>query len=761
MTEIDLTSFDGVAQESFIVFGRKNDEFPGTILLSSSTRTQSLDYAALIPFPSVSKKEDVRMSLVDVGDIDGDGTNDLLVGYPDAAQVVGYYQIAEDRCLHENLEASFSLHGLEGSGFGWAMDGLGDLNSDGYGDWMVSAKEEGVVYVIYGQPRDMLLGAIPVASNWTRELGFRIFRSTIETTSSFGLAVSRGGDVNKDGAMDVLVSALSTNAEGIIYVLFGKIIAAYSAEFIEDIYVDQLDGRNGVVIRAPRLSFGGISLAGVGDINSDGYADIAIGSLPYAGGFISQRTYLIFGNAIANLSASSETIYLSELSQRPGLGVLLVGGGFSVSAVGDVNQDGIVDLMVTNCLMSEGSQRYPTYFVLFPSNFSSSPTESPSSHPSRAPTALPSSSPSSSRPTNYPSLASQPGALPENSSLRPTVPFPLSLRPSRSKPSPRPSRLPTPAPSLLPSYFPSEGPTAAPTTRGTKSERTRPPHDNRVDPRTPSNKPTMIFNLSALGSLSRLPWTRIDCDRPGEYRASLGENTEFFVLSAGAITIVPSVSALNIIYFLPLRSQELSVVTIDQFQNTRDSINIRAFLDFQSVEDVPYSSHPLTFYLSSSQQVSLSNLQTIGDFNATASLLLYRPREEVRNNFLFQLSMLFGGLVLGVVLILFHKLFFADSGEHPKDKPFLTSTDEEVEEREFDEADDHDESLEDDDSLFLGAMFSSSADQSSHLSSLRDSCEWSSWNVSDEDSDDIIDPDDEEDADYLDLAADDEEKESF
>jgi hypothetical protein len=229
----------------------------------------------------------------------------------------------------------------------------GDVNGDGIPDMLVSkgsvANEptQGRNWVIFGQRPMPPLIDLDDPSTYS---GF-VIEGADEDDGAYESVGA--GDINGDGLGDIIVGAgggdnnLRFNS-GTTYIVFGKkdtapvLLAAFDAG---------TQGTLGYRIDGPHeLALAGRWVAAPGDMNDDGLADILIGA-PFAG-----RSYVVFGKAdtapIDLRSFEGDT----TRSMLPGE---VIGEGFrietpspdadrsySVGAAGDVNGDGIPDVVI-------------------------------------------------------------------------------------------------------------------------------------------------------------------------------------------------------------------------------------------------------------------------------------------------------------------------------------------------------------------------------------------------------------------------------
>lgn len=236
---------------------------------------------------------------------------------------------------------------------GLAIDLAGDVNGDGFADFVIT-DDAGAIgggfplgesYVVFGKASGF--DASIDVTGLDGADGFRI--TGLSTTTAAGDAVSLGGDINGDGFADVVMTAGFANAGGLTssgetYVVFGK-----ASPFQAVISADDLDGSDGFRLQGERqYDLSGRSASIAGDVNGDGFADLTIGAAGANDGAETTvgRTFVLFGGGLA----FAQDISLGGLDGADGFAITGIdkddGSGFSVKGAGDVNGDGLQDLII-------------------------------------------------------------------------------------------------------------------------------------------------------------------------------------------------------------------------------------------------------------------------------------------------------------------------------------------------------------------------------------------------------------------------------
>ncbi|MEO1792582.1 MAG: hypothetical protein AAFR25_10205 [Cyanobacteria bacterium J06629_19] len=320
------------------------------------------------------------------GDINDDGFDDVIVSKESESSYVLFGSADE-------FSRTVDLSDFDGSN-GFSIDvesrlvsSAGDVNGDGIDDIIIGNPDAapngkvdaGTSYVVFGR-RDFS-GAPDLENldenfdeNFDENSGFFINGSNeFEDTGS---SVSDAGDINGDGFDDVMVTSFPSRentepATGEIAVVFGSATS-------ENIELQDLDGSNGFILTGTdSFDYAGSELSRAGDVNSDGIDDIIIGApgSDPKGEASAGVAYVVFGRS----DGFDRVVDLPSLDGSNGF---VINGkqsgsfaGSSVSDAGDVNDDGISDVIIgaPTQLFFGGDSPSETY-VVFGADGSAPPT---------------------------------------------------------------------------------------------------------------------------------------------------------------------------------------------------------------------------------------------------------------------------------------------------------------------------------------------------------------------------------------------------
>lgn len=282
-------------------------------------------------------------SVAMLGDVNGDGLGDVAVGVTDGSGPGGVYVVFGSAAPATVDLATLGAGGFEitgGDAFGRSVAAAGDVNDDGLQDIIVGDPDagggSGMAVVVFGKAgTETVDGTTPGAGGFTID-------GTV-AGGSLGFSVAGAGDVNVDGFDDVVIGASDIPVVGRVFVVFGKADTAAVSE--DDLVVA---GDAGIQITGgAAFDRVGHSVAGAGDVNGDGRADIIFGApgIDVGDENLAGRAFVLFGGV------DIQSTTLDALGMGTG-GFALDGAsgfdfaGWSVAGAGDVNRDGFADMII-------------------------------------------------------------------------------------------------------------------------------------------------------------------------------------------------------------------------------------------------------------------------------------------------------------------------------------------------------------------------------------------------------------------------------
>ncbi|MEM7534562.1 MAG: FG-GAP-like repeat-containing protein [Chloroflexota bacterium] len=259
-------------------------------------------------------------SLAGVGDLNGDGYDDMIAASPFDDDSHGTVRVYYGHASGLSATEFWHMQGAEeDSQFGMSVDGAGDINGDGFADVIIGAPggfdetRSGIVYVYTGS-----------ADGLTDTPAFTIAGDPAD--NRFGRVVNGVGDINADGFDDIMYSS----DEPVVYIHYGS-ADGLSTEPDEQLMPEQYD-----------FVFGD-SMDGLGDVNGDGIDDVVVGAKNIDDTI---KAYVFYGYAADRVGgfegAADVRIVIDNSSSGDGI----------ARGVGDINGDGLADLAFAHTLPS-------------------------------------------------------------------------------------------------------------------------------------------------------------------------------------------------------------------------------------------------------------------------------------------------------------------------------------------------------------------------------------------------------------------------
>jgi hypothetical protein len=314
----------------------------------TSVRPNLLPGTILPPAPDTSIYGSANLAglgavLSGVGDVNGDGYEDVVVGAPYFRGPNGshdgraYLFLGSASGLNPipawTVSGSYPACGNYYCNMGSEVGAAGDVNGDGYADvivttgrWSNSQTDEGRVLVYYGSTAG--LGATP---NWTAE-GNRV-------RGYFGHMPGTAGDVNGDGYDDIIVGAGASYGVGFnkAFVYLGS-PTGLSCGAGCPVDATAAAAWTFTIPQATANVGGGVGTAG--DLNGDGYSDVLVGAPLYDDG-AKVDAGMVWAFLGSSAGPSSMPTW-SAVGDQAGAQL-----GYGLGTAGDVNGDGYADFLVS------------------------------------------------------------------------------------------------------------------------------------------------------------------------------------------------------------------------------------------------------------------------------------------------------------------------------------------------------------------------------------------------------------------------------
>ncbi len=329
----DLTG-NGISN---MVIGARYDDATGHnagavyVVRANVSGTVSLDMAAS-RIVAAGEYDSAGYSVAGVGDVDGDGSDDLLIG-----ALFNVHDSVGGGAVHlvagpveremELSQVAYKVYGeVSGDNLGCAVAAAGDVDGDGLRDLLFgaclddqTAESAGAAYLFTTHtPSDR-----PASSADATLLGEAL-------GDQLGAALAGGGDVDGDGLDDIVVAA--PYADGAVAdVGAAYLVTASTGPLTPD----------ATMLGASTGDAAGTSVAVLGDVNGDGFADVAVGAPGHDGAAEDAgAAYVLFGPLAQSIDLATEAEV--RLTGRDAFDF----AGQSVGAAGDIDGDGFADLVV-------------------------------------------------------------------------------------------------------------------------------------------------------------------------------------------------------------------------------------------------------------------------------------------------------------------------------------------------------------------------------------------------------------------------------
>ena len=318
--------------------------FFGSTVVAAGTFNLSLADAA---FVGENAGDTSGCSVSSAGDVDGDGKDDLLVGAYNNSDGGGsggktYLFLGSTVTTGGTFDLSLADAAFVGENggdiSGWSVSSAGDVDGDGLDDLLIGANNYSQTALLAGKTYLFFGSTVIVGGTFDLSVADASFVGENAYDSS-ARSVSSAGDVDGDGLADIVIGAILNgdggSYAGKTYLFLGSTIAA-GGSF-------DLGSADASLVGEEAYDYSGASVSSAGDVDGDGLDDLLIGAYGNGdGGSGAGKSYLFLGSTLApggtfDLSVADAAFVGENANDR---------SGASVSSAGDVDGDGINDLLI-------------------------------------------------------------------------------------------------------------------------------------------------------------------------------------------------------------------------------------------------------------------------------------------------------------------------------------------------------------------------------------------------------------------------------
>ena len=315
-----------LAGAAYIIFGT-NTAFSDSFDINTLDGTNGFAVQGLVG----SKR--MGSSIEGVGDINGDGIDDLIIVYSGTSIVI--YGKTTSFNASFNIDYADGVNGFLINGSANEVGALGDVNGDGISDFVLS-RAGSAALIFFGQSTNF---PATINSSWLDgTTGFSIKGYSGSTIPAF--LAGGAGDINNDGINDINIGDWYSAAGGKTHLIYGR------NTFPSQLDVETMTITEGFTVDHTGGNF--LAFTGtLGDINNDGIDD-----------FFSEQAAIYGRNGASPFPAH---IPLSSITD--GTYGFVLPGKLTSTSIGDINQDGINDFI--SCYDSGANSGFYEAYVVF------------------------------------------------------------------------------------------------------------------------------------------------------------------------------------------------------------------------------------------------------------------------------------------------------------------------------------------------------------------------------------------------------------